>query len=71
MATAHPIRTGIYSILPPLTAVALLAISFVHGASLWFPGAFATGMFAFAAVVTRHHLALFRIARIEESLRRG
>ncbi len=71
MATAHPIRTGIYSILPPLTALAILAISFFHGASLWFPGAFATGMVAFTAVVTRHHLAVFRIARLEEGSRRG
>lgn len=60
MATAHPVRTSLFTLGPLLFALVQLYNGVAYDVSLLGAGAFALVLLAFAVQVNRCHLATFR-----------
>lgn len=61
MARQFPARTGVYTVGPPVVGLAQLLNSYVHGVSLLYAGLFTVLLLAFSVVITRYHLASYRV----------
>jgi hypothetical protein len=66
MARTRPLRTCIYTVLPVVAAVAQLGNGYYHGVPLRYVGAFAVCLCVLSAVITRHHLADFRLETLND-----
>lgn len=67
MARTYPMRTGIYTVVPLGGALAQFGNSYYHGFPPLYAGVFALLLLGFAVLITRHHLAAFRLARLRET----
>lgn len=68
MARQFPARTGVYTVGPPLVGLAQLLNSYLHDVSLLYAGLFTVLLLAFSVVITRFHLASYRVRVIDEWL---
>jgi len=68
MCRTFPVRTGLFSVGPILIGLLLLANGYVNGGSLAYAGALFLVTAAFAVLVTRLHLASFRVRRVSGDL---
>lgn len=60
-----PIQTGMFSFGPVFLGIAQLWNGYSHQTALSYHALFATVMVGFAILVTRYHLASFRLKRLE------
>lgn len=66
MARQFPVRTGVYTVGPPVVGLAQLVNSYVHGVPLWYAALFTVGLLAFSVIVTRYQLASYRVAQVTD-----
>lgn len=66
MASAFPVRTGLYTLGPLLFAVAQLANTYLHGGPVLFTAVFAVAILAFAVQLNRYYLAAYRRTTLVE-----
>jgi hypothetical protein len=62
MAGEFPVRTGVFTLVPLLFTLLLLA-NYAHGASPLWIGGFALAVVAYTVLVNQYHLAAFRRAK--------
>ncbi len=62
-----PVQTGLFSFGPVALGVAQLWNGYSHETELAFHALFALVMVGFAVLVTRYHLAAFRLKKLERS----
>ncbi|EFW92958.1 hypothetical protein ZOD2009_06364 [Haladaptatus paucihalophilus DX253] len=60
-----PVQTGLFSFGPVLLGIAQLWNGYSHQTALSFHALFAVVMVGFAVLVTRYHLASFRLEKLE------
>ncbi|WP_233274809.1 hypothetical protein [Haladaptatus cibarius] len=62
-----PVQTGLFSFGPVAIGFAQLWNGFAHGTTVSFHALFAVVMVAFAVLVTRYHLATYRLDKLERT----
>lgn len=67
MVRAYPVRTGIYTVIPIGGALPQFGNSYFHGFSPLYAGIFAAVLLGVAALITQHHLAVFRLEKLRET----
>lgn len=68
MAREFPVRTGVFTLLPVLFALAQIANSLVHGGSVLYTVWFSVALVGYSVTVNRYHLAAFRRAKLSSAL---
>lgn len=68
MAGEFPVRTGVFTLVPLLFTLLLLA-NYVHGGSLLWIGGFALAVIAYTVLINQYHLAAFQRAKLSSRQR--
>lgn len=67
MTREFPVRTALFTFAPPAIGALQLVNGYVNGLSLAAAGVFSGVLVAYAVVVTRYHLAAYRLSGLLDS----